>query len=66
MLENITKGNIWNRSIHFLETIPKKFGYNLGGYSHRERCRAPDTNKSTEGRREVEVDDKEQVDGHMV
>jgi hypothetical protein len=63
MLDNITRGNIWNRSIHFLEPIPKKFGYSLGGYSHR---RAPDRNKSTEGRREVEVDDKKQVDGHVV
>jgi hypothetical protein len=24
-----------------LNLYPKKFGYSLGGYSHRERCRAP-------------------------
>jgi hypothetical protein len=23
--------------IYFLESIPKNFGYSLGGYSHRER-----------------------------
>jgi hypothetical protein len=66
MLENITRGNIWNRSIHFLEPTPEKFGYSLGGYSHRERYRGPDRNKSTEGRREAEVDDNEQVNGHVV
>jgi hypothetical protein len=33
--------------IYSLEPIPEKFGYSLGGYSHRERCRAPDRNKST-------------------
>jgi hypothetical protein len=53
-------------SIYFLEPIPKKFGYSLGGYSHRERCRAPDRKKSAEGRRQVEVDDKEPVDGYVV
>jgi hypothetical protein len=66
MSESITRGNIWNKSIYFLEPIPKKFGCSLGGYSHRERCRTPDRKKLTEGRREVEVDDKEQVDGYMV
>jgi hypothetical protein len=66
MSENITRENIWNRSIYFLEPIPKKFGYSLGGYSHRERYRAPDRKKPTEGRREVEIDDKKQVDGHVV
>jgi hypothetical protein len=50
-------------SIYFLESIPEKFGYSLGGYSHRERCRAPDRKKLTKGRREVKDDDKEQVDG---
>jgi hypothetical protein len=39
-------------------TRKKKIGYSLGGYSHRESCRAPDSNKSTE-RRRVEVDNKE-------
>jgi hypothetical protein len=62
----ITRGNIWIRSIYFLEPIPEKFGYSLGGYSHRERYLAPDRKKSTKGRREVEVGDKEQVGGHVV
>jgi hypothetical protein len=31
-----------------LSLYPKKFGYSLRGYSHRERCRAPDRKKSTE------------------
>jgi hypothetical protein len=31
-----------------LSLYPKFFGYSLGGYSHRERCRAPDRKKSTE------------------
>jgi hypothetical protein len=66
MSENIATGNIGNRSIYFLEPIPEKFGYSLEGYSHRERCRAPDRKKLTEGRKKVEVDDKEQVDGHVV
>jgi hypothetical protein len=66
MSENIAKGNIWNRYIYFLEPIPEKFSYSLGGYSHRECYRAPNRKKSTEGRREVEVDDKESVDGHVV
>jgi hypothetical protein len=66
MSENIARGNIWNRYIYLLEPIPKKFGYSLGGYSHRESCHAPDKKKSIEGRREVEVDDKEPVDGHVV
>jgi hypothetical protein len=66
MSKNITRGNIWNRSIYFLVPIPEKFGYSLGGYSHRERCRAPDRKKSTKGRRGVEAGDKEQVDGHEV
>jgi hypothetical protein len=66
MSENIARGNIWNKYIYLLEPIPKKFGYSLGGYSHRERCRAPDRMKSTKGRRKVEVGDKEQVDGHEV
>jgi hypothetical protein len=63
---NVAGRNIWNRSIYFLEPIPKNFGYSLGGYSHRERCRAPDRKKSTKGRRGVEAGDKEQVDGHEV
>jgi hypothetical protein len=49
------------------EPIPeKKIGYSLGGYSHWERCRAPDRKKSTERRRKVEVDNKEPVDGRVV
>jgi hypothetical protein len=40
----------------------KKFGYSLGGYSHRERCRTPDRKKSTE-RRGVEADNKEPAGG---
>jgi hypothetical protein len=34
---NIARRNIWNRSIYFLEPIPKFFGYSLGGYYHRKR-----------------------------
>jgi hypothetical protein len=48
-----------------LSLYPKKFGYSLGGYSHRERYHAPDRNKSTE-RRRVEVDNKEPAGGQMV
>jgi hypothetical protein len=44
----------------FLSLYPIFFGYSLGGYFHRERCRAPDRKKSTKERREVEVD------GHVV
>jgi hypothetical protein len=66
MSENIARGNIWNRHIYFLEPIPEKFGYSLGGYSHWERCHAPDRKKSTGRRREVEVDNKDPVDGCMV
>jgi hypothetical protein len=66
MSANMARGNIWNRYIYLFEPIPKKFGYSLGGYSHRERYRAPDRKKLTEERREVGVDDKEPVDGHVV
>jgi hypothetical protein len=66
MSKNIIKINILNRFIYFLEPIPEKFGYSLGGYSHREHCRTPDRKKSTKGRREIEASDKEQVDGHEV
>jgi hypothetical protein len=66
MSTNIVRRNIWNRSIYFLESIPENFGYSLGGYSHRERYRAPNKKKSTKGRREVEDGDKEQVEGHEV
>jgi hypothetical protein len=31
-----------------LSLYPNFFGYSLEGYSHRERCRAPDRKKSTE------------------
>jgi hypothetical protein len=50
----------------FLSLYPKKFGYSLGGYSHRERCHAPDRKKSTEERREVETDDKEPAGEQVV
>jgi hypothetical protein len=66
MSENMARGNIWNRYTYLFEPIPEKFSYSLGGYSHRERCRAPDRKKSIEERREVGVDDKELVDGHVV
>jgi hypothetical protein len=66
MSENMARGNIWNRYIYLFEPIPEKFGYSLGGYFHRERCRAPDRKKSIEERRELGVDDKEPVDGHVV
>jgi hypothetical protein len=66
MSENMARGNIWNMYIYLFEPIPEKFGYSLGGYSHRERCRAPDRKKSTEERREVGVDDKEPIDEHVV
>jgi hypothetical protein len=66
MLENITRQNIWNRHVYLFGPIPEKFGYSLGGYSHRERCHAPDRKKSTEERREVEADDKEPVGGQVV
>jgi hypothetical protein len=66
MSENITRRNILNKYIYPLEAIPEKFGYSLERYSHRERYRAPDRKKSTEGKREGEVDDKEPADGHVV
>jgi hypothetical protein len=66
MATKIARRNIWNGSIYFLGSIPKNFRYSLGGYSHRERCRTPDRKKSTQGRREVEDGDKEQVEGHEV
>jgi hypothetical protein len=50
----------------FFEPIPEKFSYSLGGYSHRERYRAPDRKKSIEERREVEADDNEPVGGQVV
>jgi hypothetical protein len=50
----------------FLSLYPKKFSYSLGGYSHRERCRAPDRKKSIEERRKVEADDKEPAGGQVV
>jgi hypothetical protein len=66
MSENIARQNIWNRYVYLFEPILEKIGYSLGGYSHRERCHAPDRKKLTEERREVEVDDKEPVDGQVV
>jgi hypothetical protein len=62
---NDERRNIWSRFICFLEPIPETFGYSLGGYSHRERCRAPDRKKLTKGKAEDEADDKKQVDGHV-
>jgi hypothetical protein len=47
----------------FLSLYPKKFGYNLRGYSHRERCRAPDRKKLTEEIWEIEDNDKEPTGG---
>jgi hypothetical protein len=49
----------------FLRLYPKKFGYSLRGYSHRERYRAPDRKKSIEERREVEANDKEPAGGQV-
>jgi hypothetical protein len=48
MSKNIARHGIWNMYVHLFEPIPEKFGYSLGGYSHREHCRAPDRKKSTE------------------
>jgi hypothetical protein len=50
----------------FLSLYPKKFGYSLGGYSHRERYRAPDRKKSTEERWEIEANDKKKPAGRQV
>jgi hypothetical protein len=50
----------------FLSLYPKKFGYSLGGYSHREGCRAPDRKKLTEERWEIEDNDKEPTGGQVV
>jgi hypothetical protein len=66
MSKNIARQNIWNRYVYLFEPIPEKFGYSLGGYSHREHCCAPDRRKSTKERREVEADDKEPVGGQVV
>jgi hypothetical protein len=63
---NDARRNIRNRFIYSLEPIPENFGYSLGGYSHRERCRAPDRKKSTKERRRVEAGNKEQIDRHEV
>jgi hypothetical protein len=63
---NDPRRNMWNRYIYFLEPIPKNFGYSLGGYSYRERCRAPDRKKSTKERRRVKDGNKEQIDEHEV
>jgi hypothetical protein len=50
----------------FLSLYPKKFSYSLGGYSHRDRCRAPDRKKSIEEETKVQADDKEPVGGQVV
>jgi hypothetical protein len=50
----------------FLSLYPKKFGYSLRGYSHRERCHAPDRKKSTEERWEIEANDKEPAGRQVV
>jgi hypothetical protein len=63
---NDARRNIRNRFIYFLEPIPENFGYSLGGYSHRERYRAPDRKKSTKERRRVEAGNKEKIDRHEV
>jgi hypothetical protein len=57
-LTNDARRNIWRRFIYFLEPIPENFGYSLGGYSHRERCHAPDRKKSTKEKRQVEAGNK--------
>jgi hypothetical protein len=57
---------MWNRFIYFFDPIPENFGYSLGGYSHRERCRAPDRKKSTKERRQVKDGNKEQIDEQEV
>jgi hypothetical protein len=48
---NDARRSIRNEFLNFLEPIPENFGYSLGGYSHRERSRAPDRKKSTKRRR---------------
>jgi hypothetical protein len=50
----------------FLSLYPKKFGYSLGGYFHRERCRAPDRKKSTGERREIEANGKKPTGRQVV
>jgi hypothetical protein len=50
----------------FLSLYPKKFGYSLGGYSHLERCHAPDRKKLTKERWEIEASDKEPTGGQVV
>jgi hypothetical protein len=61
--KNIARDSIWDRDVSILSLYPKKFGYSLGGYSHRERCHAPDRKKSTEERWEIEDNDKEPTGG---
>jgi hypothetical protein len=63
--KNYQKGEIYRQilqdriyGIHtsiVLSLYPTTFGYSLGGYSHRERCRAPDRRKLIE-RSKVEAD----------
>jgi hypothetical protein len=51
----------------FLSLYPKNFGYSLGGYSHRERSRAPDRKESTKKEGEKwKLVIKEKVVGHEV
>jgi hypothetical protein len=50
----------------FLSLYPKKFGYSLGGYSHWERCRAPDRKKSTGERWEIKANGKEPTGRQVV
>jgi hypothetical protein len=50
----------------FLSLYPKKFGYSLGGYSHRERYRAPDRKKSTKEKWEIEANNKEPAGRQVV
>jgi hypothetical protein len=63
--KNYQKGEIYRQILQdriygidtsiVLSLYPTTFGYSLEGYSHRERCRAPDRRKSIE-RSKVEAD----------
>jgi hypothetical protein len=66
MSKKIARDSIWNRYVYLFEPIPKKFGYSLGGYSHRERYRTPDRKKSIEEIWEIEANDKEPADMQVV
>jgi hypothetical protein len=68
MCRKISKNTVYEIGMSIVfEPIPEFFfGYSLGGYPHRERCRAPDRKKSTERRGEVKIDNKKPVDGCVV